>query len=475
MVKSRRSGNTERERAADLKGGGLRYTLLRYALVWLALAAPIACEAAGLKAGAAKIDITPPPGEQLWGYQSRKTPATGTRDPLYARVLALEAGDKRLALVSLDLGRVFGPASIQQIRDQARRSNAISYVLIAAIHTHSAPVILDEYAKGVPAWEQAAITRIGKAIDEAHNSAVEARLGAGYGVVEVGHNRLRDEADGAVTWFEKNPTKVPTAPVDPTVTVLRVDRADNGKPIAILINYACHPVIFGPDNLEYSADFVGVTNGAVETAFDSKPLSLYFQGGDGDINPYYAVTPLELDAVGLRDWTGQTVAREVIRVAKAIQTQADSNPSIDFTEDLLLMKARWNPAKYREYLLKTAGAEQADAYQRKMTAPNLPVATALIDKRIAIMTMPGEPFVQFQQEWRRRCPVPAALFFGYANAHFGYFPTIRKASLGGYGAASSATQIEPDAGAIMLDHAVAKVYEMLGKLTDMPEDLRDAH
>ena len=45
-----------------------------------------------------------------------------------------------------------------------------------------------------------------------------------------------------------------TFPVDPTVGVIRIDRGD-GTPLAILVNYACHPVVFGPDNLDYSADY----------------------------------------------------------------------------------------------------------------------------------------------------------------------------------------------------------------------------
>jgi hypothetical protein len=32
-----------------------------------------------------------------------------------------------------------------------------------------------------------------------------------------------------------------------------------------------------------------------------------------------------------------------------------------------------------------------------------------------------------------------------------------------------------DPSAIMLNHAVVKVYEMLGKLTDTPEDLQNKH
>ena len=47
-----------------------------------------------LRVAAFKTDITPPPGTQLWGFSNRRSPATGTLDPLFARVLVLEAGGK---------------------------------------------------------------------------------------------------------------------------------------------------------------------------------------------------------------------------------------------------------------------------------------------------------------------------------------------------------------------------------------------
>ena len=252
--------------------------------------------AAAMRAGAAKADITPPGGEVLWGFEDRLKPATGTIDPLYARVLVLEAGDKRLALVTLDLGRSFGPASLGRLRESAKRSSRISCLLVAASHTHSAPIVDDEYKNGTPAWERAALEKIGHAIQEAAQGMVEARIGTGTGVAYIGHNRLRVNSDGSVSWFERNLTRVPTAPVDPTVSVLRVDRMD-GSPIAILTNYACHPVVFGSDNLRYSADFPAVMNRVVEEKFGGRTLSFFLQGAPGDINPYFAVTPLEQDAV----------------------------------------------------------------------------------------------------------------------------------------------------------------------------------
>jgi hypothetical protein len=66
----------------------------------------------------------------------------------------------------------------------------------------------------------------------------------------------------------------------------------SGNPIALLVNYACHPVIFGPDSLLYSADFPGVMTRVVENTITGKVLCFFLQGGAGDINPLFAVTPL---------------------------------------------------------------------------------------------------------------------------------------------------------------------------------------
>src|ERR1022692_3997504 len=258
--------------------------------------------AAALRAGVARAEITPPAGEQMWGYENRRQPAAGTLDPLYARVL-------------LDLGRSFGPGSLARLREAAKRSSGIPCLLVAASHTHSAPVIRDEYRDAPPAWEQAALDKIGRAIAEAAGPLQPARIGVGMGAVYIGHNRLRVNPDGTVSWFERNPTRIPTAPVDPTVTVLRIDRAD-GTPLAVLTNYACHPVVFGADNLRYSADFPGVMNRLVEQELGGRVQSFFLQGAPGDINPYYAVTPLEQDAIGRRDWTGERLGQEAARVAK---------------------------------------------------------------------------------------------------------------------------------------------------------------
>lgn len=64
----------------------------------LVLALASAASGAPLRAGVARINITPPPGFPLYGYFPRvknNILSTGTLDPLYARVLVMAAGKKR--------------------------------------------------------------------------------------------------------------------------------------------------------------------------------------------------------------------------------------------------------------------------------------------------------------------------------------------------------------------------------------------
>jgi len=447
----------------------LRKHILILLLVWL-LASAVSLTASVLKAGVAKVDITPPMGTKMWGYFDREAGASATLDPLFARVLVLEAGDERLALVALDLGRTFGPLSLALLKEAVQKSTGIVHLLVVASHTHAGPVIQDEYPEGTPAWERTDLDRINTSIGEAVKNAVEARLGVGYGSVYIGYNRRRVNPDGTVTMLWDNKTKLPTSPFDPTVSVLRVDTA-SGRPLAILVNYACHAVIFGASNLRYSADFPGVVTRTTEKAFNNQPLCFFLQGACGDINPYFATTAEEEDPVKRCQWTGELLGQEAARVASSIPTKAGPDSRLDIGEELLSFKLRWDRAKLRESVLKLIGPKAFENYAPSIKNEyHLPVTTLLINRQIAFMSMPGEPFVDFQVDWRNRCPVRDSFFLGYANGYYGYFPTIQAASEGGYGASDPVTWIETGAGERMVDRAVVKVYELLGKLVDNPRD-----
>ncbi|HEX4486064.1 MAG TPA: neutral/alkaline non-lysosomal ceramidase N-terminal domain-containing protein [Terriglobales bacterium] len=443
----------------------LRWTLM---LVLSVLTTSL-LHASPLKGGVARTDITPPVGMDMWGFGARQFPSQGTIDPLYARVLVLEGSGKRMAIVALDLGRSFGPDSIKRLRSAAATGDNISLVVAAASHTHAGPMISDHYPENkTPDWELQAIDKIARAIHEAASHLVEVRIGAGYGKIYLGYNRLLSKLPDNYQAAD-SPERFMSSPVDPTVAVLRVDATD-GKPLAVLVNYACHPVVYSAENVNYSADYPAVMAKTIETAFDGKPLAFFLQGAPGDIDPYYANTHNADNPEKARTWTGQQLGEEAVRVAKTIQTASEPDGNLDFADETLEFHFRWDTATFHDAYIETWGPQHADQYfpgASPMVAA--PVSTILINKRIAFAVLPGEPFVELQEDWRKRCPVPDNFFVGYSDAYLGYIPTIQAAARGGYGGSSGGTWLEVGAGERIVNNAIIQTYRMLGKFSDKPQ------
>src|SRR5204863_10127500 len=87
--------------------------------------------AAGLAAGAATVDITPPTGHPMWGYGARHdAPSMGVLDRLHARALVLATGGRRIALVSLDLGRAPTRQSTTAIRARVKETAGVKHIFL---------------------------------------------------------------------------------------------------------------------------------------------------------------------------------------------------------------------------------------------------------------------------------------------------------------------------------------------------------
>jgi len=426
-----------------------------------------------LRAGVARVDITPPLGVDMWGYFDRSGPANGKLDPLFARVLVLDDGRQSVAVITLDLGRSFGPPQIAWLRDKARRQHAVAEVMLIASHTHSGPVIDDSYDDGVPEWEQRAMEKIADSIGEAVSKLKAARVGVGLGQTVIGHNRRVIQSNGSVKMLWSNSTGQQSGMIDPTVGVIRVDDA-NGTPMAILVNYACHPVIFGPDNLRYSADYPGAMARLVESSFDGKPICFFLQGAPGDINPMMDKTPLAENADAIKIEIGEQLGREVVRVAQSIQTngkpEASATPQVAFISEELRFRNRWDLDSMRQMLNLAFPPALAKRYQRYIVPEIVaPVTTLVINKQIALVGLPGEPFVGLQLLLKSRSPLATTFMTGYTNGYYGYFPTISAAVAGGYGANTLVTRVEVGAGERMVDRGLIHIYRILGKLKDKPE------
>ena len=439
-----------------------------FGLLILLAVLSLTANAQSFKAGVARADITPPPGVDLWGYSNRSGPATGTLDPLYARVLVLDDGRQAVAVVTLDLGRSFGQPQMNSVRQRARQMHRVNEVMFIASHTHSGPVIDEDYDQ-VPEWEQRALDKIVQAIGTARGRMMEARVGVGYGQAILGHNRRYIQSDGRVKMLWRNSTGQPTGVIDPSVGVIRIDDK-LGTPLAILVNYACHPVVFGPDNLRYSADYPGAMARRVEASWNDRTVCFFLQGAPGDINPLLDKTTLAENADAEMHHAGETLGREVARVSHSIQTKTPAAPELAYLSEEMQFKNRWSQESLKSAIMAAYGPNPAKRYYRYLNDPiSAPVSTLVINRQIALVGLPGEPFVGLQLMLKQRSPLAATFLCGYTNGYVGYFPAIRDAVAGGYGANTIVTRVEVGAGERMIDRGLIHIYRLLGKLKDKPE------
>jgi hypothetical protein len=424
--------------------------MTRFVLL-LALALAVAADAAAeLRAGVARVEITPSTFMQMYGYANRKCgPANGTHDPLFAKVLVLQAGDTRMAIVTTDLGSI--------VSDNLRREVAskldIPLLLLSASHTHSAPAFLPYGSAPASNPESDAYLaelerKIFGAVEQAGRSMFPARLGIAKGSLQLGYNRLLLRDDGRSRALFDNLERVPYGPVDPEFVLLRVEDTD-GNAKALMVHYAAHAVVLGPTSCKYSADYPGVLQSTVERELKGTQV-MFVQGGAGDVNPLFmGRSGREEDDFRVMEKMGLTLAAEVLRTNRTVRPLAPVSDPIRFRAEVLKFGDRWEKDKNLD----------------------VGITTVLIGRELAIATIPGEPMHKLQKIWKEQADVPYPLFYGYTytsgGTWAGYVPDLRTAAYGGYGADAS-TRIEVGAGEkIMLRH-LTNLFDLLGMWRDKP-------
>lgn len=230
--------------------------MTRRATLLLGAALAAARPSAGLMAAAAKVDITPDLKAEtvlLAGYGPIGRRARGVHDPLYARLLVLRQGATTVALAAFDL-LALERRDVEDLRRLAGYDAPGRFLFVGATHTHSGPDTVGLWGPlpGVSGADPAYLRRVSGAV-AAELRRLETRLRPAR--VEGGRGALdprglcRDTRDPQV--------------LDPDLAVLRVAGAD-GRRVATVVNWSCHPVVLGWDNRLVSADFPGPLCARVE-------------------------------------------------------------------------------------------------------------------------------------------------------------------------------------------------------------------
>ena len=230
-------------------------------------------------------------------YAKTFEPSVGIHTRLLARAIVLRQDGQKYALAQADLGGL-PYALVQEVANRIKPTGIdAQHILLSATHSHSSvgaiwPADNNGYAfVGGDAFDprvfDSTAQGIAEAIVAANSRLRPARVGFGTSRADgASRNRSFDAFKRNID-IPKDPEGQRAASVDPTVTVLRVDRAD-GKPMALWSNFAVHPTSFGDGNLLFSGDNAGIAARLAEAAISrrgSRVVDVWTNGAQGDISP----------------------------------------------------------------------------------------------------------------------------------------------------------------------------------------------
>jgi neutral ceramidase len=277
-------------------------------------AAP-AVAALALRAGAARVDVTPA------GDPAHPASGRYAHERLYARAIVLDNGATRAALVGLDLGGI-DEAIWEKVSQQvaALLRCPPENVVLTTTHSHSA-VPSGPPPPGYP--RPSPEKTIGAALDAVRQAErglqpALAGFGSGSAYLNVNRDTVSDETH---LWTQAANL---AGPSDKTVAVVQFT-TPAGEPIAAYVTYAMHPISGYLVGIT-SADVPGALSRYVEQQFDDKAVVVFAQGASGDQNPLYLRPSTNaLASLGGTRISGYEMAREAIE-APLRDGQASRHP-----------------------------------------------------------------------------------------------------------------------------------------------------
>jgi len=428
-----------------------------------------------LKAGFNKVCISPPIGVPLAGFAARPEVSTGIHDDLFARALVLETPEAAVAFVSVDLLALPGEF-VARVRHSIQQNTGINpgSVMIASTHTHAGPVTIKTFFNPDGSVDSQYMDMLAKGIVSAVSNAWQERAPAKVGV-GVGH----------VAGVGVNRRSPDQKPVDDQIGIIRVtDPAENTH--AVLLNYACHPTVLGPDNLLVTGDFPAFAVQAVEHELGPHGFAMFVNGTQGNISMGHSS---ELSAIGIvtpgRTFEraaelGQLLAAATLKALPAIEV--DDQPLIAATavQVTLPLKSYPQPAETLQTLreaeddlnalISTNGdnidqvrraksdhlyASINDFYARetqRFADGLLPIELQGIRINDAVfVAVPAEVFVEIGLQLKRTAAYNLFIV-GIANGYIGYLPTKEAYDVGGYEVVSS--KCRPEAAGKLIEQVL---------------------
>lgn len=436
-----------------------------------------------LQAGVATVDITPPVPYRMSGYFSERL-STGIRDPLHAKAIVFSQGGTQAAIVFCDLIGI-SPRVSRQTRTLASEATKIpiTNIAICATHSHTGPLYwgalrqflhdraVKQYGRDIHEQENyphQLVEKLVSVISRAQSALTPASLSAGTATeTRLSFNRRFHMKDGTVRFNpgQQNPDIVRVAgPIDPQVGIVSISKSKGTKvaekPFAAIVSYPLHLDTVG--GTEYSADYPKHMEDVLQTSLGPDFVALFGAGTCGDINHIDVSTKTRRSASEIGTMLGETVTTGLNRLASipqpglAVRSATVTVPLQEYSEERIL-QAR-SEMKFVDNAREMSFLRRVETYKinaiQMRKDPDIPMEVQVfrLGKETAIVTLPGEVFVDLGLAIKAASPFATTLVIELTNDAPGYIPTKKAFAEGSYETINS--RIQSGGGERMVEAAI---------------------
>ncbi len=362
------------------------------------------------------VDITPGRPVMLGGYNKRTAPFTAIASRLEANVLLIRNASSSVTIVSTDLlypGETLRAQLMENLGLTAKGED----LFLCASHTHFAPMTAasmphlgianDAYVRFVANQ----ITSLIKSIEREVKPCI-----CTYHEGNADHSmnrrlvrpRLTRSGFARASGFGPNPN----GDRDETVRILEFSKPD-GKPSAMIWNYACHPTDF-PGFLQVSAEYPGIVRSRLRSDFGDIPI-LFLQGFSGDVRPPFSGRSEGIEGFARRILVGPQFRQPLMREWE------------EWSNSLAESVASFARSAPRNLEMKSRTLKRIEIAEHEFAAGgsgNKSLVWHLIDcGGFRIVGINAEPVVKYRRLLAQCLPGSPLLTVGCLDQPIGYLPS----------------------------------------------------
>ena len=367
-----------------------------------------------LMAGAAETVITP----------AKDRP--DVYDDLYARALVLADDAQQLAIVTMDFGSLqfaYNSVVLKAINEASGIPE--ENIVINTSHTHNAPGVdgrgMDSASKK---WLAGSLAEL---VKRAADNLQPATLCVGRQPVQIAYNRRLMKDDGHVTMAPN-----PKGAIVPWVDVMGAYGV-GGERIAVLFSYAAHPVVVHWSSEEIGPDYPGYTvkhlRHLLDKGGEQGGVFMFAQGCGGNINGF----PLR-GGFGAADAAGLSLAFATSRALAEAKTVTSAPLKVRSLNLFLPLRVpsvdeckEWSAQRPDDGRIPALLSLAESGEPRFLP---FPMRAFAVGDGLCFLSLPHEPFAEYQLFADETSPFAHTLVFAYTNGMESYVATKDALELG---------------------------------------------